>query len=90
MQRRIAKTPETVVSFLNDLKNLPKPAAVKDLKEVQNFAAEHGHQGEVMAWDFSYWSEKLKAKLELDDTLLKPISSLKMCSMVFLRLVETL
>jgi len=26
-----------------------------------------------MAWDFSYWSEKLKkAKLELDDTLLKP------------------
>jgi peptidyl-dipeptidase Dcp len=58
---------------LNDLKELAKPAAVKDLKEVQNFAAERGHQGDVMAWDFSYWSEKLKkAKLELDDTLLKP------------------
>ena len=73
LQKRMAKTPETVISFLNDLKELAKPAAVKDLKEVQNFAAEHGHQGDVMAWDFSYWSEKLKkAKLELDDTLLKP------------------
>ncbi|MAZ97391.1 MAG: peptidase M3 [Flavobacteriales bacterium] len=73
LHKRMAKTPHTVLSFLNDLKELAKPAAQKDLKEVQTFAAEHGHQGDVMAWDFSYWSEKLKkAKLELDDTLLKP------------------
>ena len=57
LQRRMAKTPDIVVSFLNDLKALAKPAALKDLKEVQNFAAEHGHQGDLMAWDFSYWTE---------------------------------
>ncbi|MEC8458697.1 MAG: M3 family metallopeptidase, partial [Bacteroidota bacterium] len=78
LQRRMAKTPDTVLSFLNDLKALAKPAALKDLKEVQNFAAEHGHKGDLMAWDFSYWSEKLKkAKLELDDTLLKPYFKLE-------------
>lgn len=78
LQRRMAKTPDIVVSFLNDLKALAKPAALKDLKEVQNFAAEHGHQGDLMAWDFSYWTEKLKkAKLELDDTLLKPYFKLE-------------
>jgi peptidyl-dipeptidase Dcp len=73
LMKRMAKTPNTVFTFLNELKELAKPAAEKDLKEVQQFAAEHGHQGDLKAWDFSFWSEKLKkAKLELDDTLLKP------------------
>ena len=69
----MAKTPETVLSFLDDLKALAKPAAEKDLKAVQEFASAAGHQGEVKPWDFSYWSEKLKkATLNLDDNLLKP------------------
>jgi Zn-dependent oligopeptidase len=73
LSKRMAKTPETVLSFLNDLKVLAKPAAQKDLKAVQEFASASGHQGEVKPWDFSYWSEKLKkATLNLDDNLLKP------------------
>ena len=73
LSKRMAKTPETVLSFLDDLKALAKPAAAKDLKAVQEFASAAGHQGEVKPWDFSYWSEKLKkATLNLDDNLLKP------------------
>lgn len=73
LSKRMAKTPETVLSFLDDLKALAKPAAEKDLKAVEEFASAAGHQGEVKPWDFSYWSEKLKkATLNLDDNLLKP------------------
>ncbi len=73
LSKRMAKTPETVLSFLDDLKALAKPAAKKDLKAVQEFASAAGHQGELKPWDFSYWSEKLKkATLNLDDNLLKP------------------
>ena len=73
LSKRMAKTPETVLSFLDDLKALAKPAAEKDLNAVQEFASAAGHQGEVKPWDFSYWSEKLKkATLNLDDNLLKP------------------
>jgi peptidyl-dipeptidase Dcp len=73
LSKRMAKTPATVLSFLDDLKALAKPAAEKDLKTVQEFANAEGHQGEVKPWDFSYWSEKLKkATLNLDDNLLKP------------------
>ena len=73
LSKRMAKTPETVLSFLDDLKALAKPAAEKDLKAVQEFASVAGHAGEVKPWDFSYWSEKLKkATLNLDDNLLKP------------------
>ena len=73
LSKRMAKTPETVLSFLDDLKALAKPAAEKDLKAVQEFAGAAGHQAEVKPWDFSYWSEKLKkATLNLDDNLLKP------------------
>ena len=73
LSKRMAKTPQTVLSFLDDLKALAKPAAEKDLKAVQEFASVAGHQGEVKPWDFSYWSEKLKkATLNLDDNLLKP------------------
>ena len=73
LSKRMAKTPETVLSFLDDLKALAKPAAEKDLKAVQEFASAAGHKGEVKPWDFSYWSEKLKkATLNLDDNLLKP------------------
>ena len=73
LSKRMAKRPETVLTFLDDLKVLAKPAAEKDLKAVQEFASASGHEGEVRSWDFSYWSEKLKkATLNLDDNLLKP------------------
>jgi peptidyl-dipeptidase Dcp len=63
LERRMAKSPETVVSFLNKLLDCYKPAAEKELQQLKNFAAESGFEGDIMPWDVGYYSEKLKQKL---------------------------
>lgn len=63
LERRMAKSPDTVVTFLNKLLNAYKPAAEEELKQLKEFAAESGFNGEIMPWDVAYYSEKLKQKL---------------------------
>ena len=41
LEERMAKTPETVMAFLDKLKKTYKPAALKDLEMLKNFAKEH-------------------------------------------------
>lgn len=78
LSKRMAKTPETVMEFLDHLKRVAAPAAQKDLAEVSDFAGAQGAQMPLDAWDFSYWSEKLKkSKLSLDDQALKPYFKLE-------------
>ena len=73
LSKRMAKTPQTVLSFLTDLREVSKPAAQADLKRVQEFAKAEGAEYDIQPWDFSFWSERLKkATLDLDDELLKP------------------
>ncbi|MEM7651293.1 MAG: M3 family metallopeptidase [Pseudomonadota bacterium] len=63
LERRMAEKPETVLAFLEKLKNAYKPAAEEDLKRLQEFAKEEGLEDELKPWDFGYYSEKLKQKL---------------------------
>ena len=63
LERRMAEKPETVFSFLEKLKETYKPAAIKNLKELQEFAKEQGLSEELKPWDIGYYSEKLKQKL---------------------------
>jgi len=78
LSKRMARTPETVMEFLDHLKGVAAPAAQKDLLEVSDFAEGEGAQLPLNAWDFSYWSEKLKkSKLSLDDQALKPYFKLE-------------
>ncbi len=58
LEERMAKTPETVATFLDKLKKTYKPAAIKDLETLKNFAGK-----DLKPWDISYYSEKLKQKL---------------------------
>jgi len=60
LERRMAKTPGTVFEFLDKLKEAYKPAAQKDLAELQEFARAQGGPDELKQWDVSYYSEKLK------------------------------
>lgn len=63
LEERMAKSPSTVFSFLEKLKKAYKPAALKDLKMLKDYAKnEHGIE-ELMPWDVSYYGEKLKHKL---------------------------
>ena len=78
LSKRMAGTPQTVLSFLEDLKKLAKPAALKDIEDVEAFALKHGANTPLQPWDFSFWSERLKkATLSLDDAILKPYFKLE-------------
>ncbi len=63
LERRMAKSPKTVMSFLEKLRQTYKPAAEQELKDLQAFAAESGLKEELKPWDVGYYSEKLKKKL---------------------------
>lgn len=63
LEKRMAKTPDAVMGFLKKLVATYKPAAQNDLKDLKDFAAKSGFEGEIMPWDIAYYSEKLKEKL---------------------------
>ena len=63
LEQRMAKTPEDVFSFLDKLKKAYKPAALQELKVLQDFAREQGLDGELQPWDVGYYSEKLRQRL---------------------------
>ena len=78
LEERMAKTPETVENFLNELLEKAKPAAEREFKNLENFAKEIDGIDRLEKWDASYYSEKLKQKLfSLDDEQLKPYFKLE-------------
>lgn len=78
LEERMAKTPEKVENFLNELLEKAKPAAEREFKNLQNFAKDLDGIDLLEKWDGSYYSEKLKQKLfNLDDELLKPYFKLE-------------
>lgn len=91
LKDRMAKNPGNVRTFLNDLLDKSLPFAKRDLKEIQAFAAKNGLKGELMPWDFSYYSEKLKKeKYSLDDEMLKPYFKLDNVQQAVFALADSL
>ncbi len=73
LEEKMAKKSETVNGFLEGLYNAAYPFALKDVEEIRTYAAANGFSGELMPWDFSYWSEKFQnEKYALNEELLKP------------------
>lgn len=78
LEEQMAKTPEKVKTFLNDLLHKAKPFAVKEMNELTKFAQSLGFEGQLQAWDSAFYREKLKQKLfDLDDEKLKPYFKLE-------------
>lgn len=78
LQQRMAETPETVKSFLNNLLEPAKPAGEAEVQKLTAFAKEEDGLEELKKWDFAYYSEKLKQKeYEIDDEILKPYFKLE-------------
>ncbi|MEM6812089.1 MAG: M3 family metallopeptidase [Pseudomonadota bacterium] len=63
LERRMAKSPETVFEFLEKLRDTYKPAAEKELEELKTFAQKQGLEGDIKPWDVGYYTEKLKQSL---------------------------
>ncbi len=57
---KMAESPSDVLQLLNELAERSLPMAKKDMAELTAFAEKQGHQGDLEAWDLSYYSEKLK------------------------------
>ncbi|MCB4799199.1 M3 family metallopeptidase [Neotamlana laminarinivorans] len=78
LEERMAKNPETVTTFLNDLLQKAKPAAKQEFDKLSDFAKKLDGIDQLQKWDASYYSEKLKQKLfDLDDEKLKPYFKLE-------------
>ena len=78
LEERMAKTPETVLDFLNDLLIKAKPFADKEIKELADFAKETDGIETLQRWDHGYYAEKLKQKkFSLSDEALKPYFQLE-------------
>lgn len=75
---RMAKNKETVNSFVGEMMAKCLPYARRDVADLQEYARSHGFEGELMPWDFAYWSEKLRTeKYSVNDGLLKPYFQLE-------------
>jgi peptidyl-dipeptidase Dcp len=85
LEERMAETPQKVTSFLNELMEKAKPAALREFHELEQFAKELDGIDKLQKWDSAYYAEKLKQKLfDLDDEILKPYFELeKVISGVF-------
>ncbi|MCH9660579.1 MAG: M3 family metallopeptidase [Bacteroidetes bacterium] len=78
LEERMAKTPENVISFLNELLEKAKPAAQKEFNELEAYAKELDGIDELQKWDSAYYAEKLKKqRFNLDDEQLKPYFKLE-------------
>lgn len=64
LERRMASNRETVYKFIDELTDAYKPTAMKEVEAVREYAkADLGEGEELMPWDFSFYSNKLKEKL---------------------------
>ena len=78
LEERMAKNPETVKTFLNDLLKKAKSAAKEEFKNLKAFAKDLDGLEDFQKWDSGYYAEKLKQKLfSLDDEKLKPYFKLE-------------
>jgi peptidyl-dipeptidase Dcp len=69
----MAKTPQTVMEFLDNLNEPAGKLAVKEAEELQNLIEKEGKSFKLQPWDWAYYSQKLKMqKYDLDDEVLRP------------------
>lgn len=74
LERRMAQNSEAVYQLLNQLLDAYTPTAHQEYKAVERLAKQlEGDDFELMPWDWSYYSHKLKEqKFQIDDERLRP------------------
>lgn len=78
LEERMAVSSQKVISFLNDILQKARPHAIKEVEEVKSYAFKQDLLNDLMPWDFSYYSEKLRLeKFGLDDEVLRPYFKLE-------------
>ncbi len=78
LETRMAETPAQVNEFLSKILTVAKPAAQREIEEVQSLANEMGGPNPLQPWDFNFYSERLKEKkYAFDEESLRPYFKLE-------------
>ena len=79
LENRMAENADNVNQLLDQLLKAYLPAAKEDVKAVQEIAARtEGKNFELMPWDWSFYSEKLRSeKYSLNDEMVRPYFKLE-------------
>lgn len=78
LEERMASTPGEVNDFLQKLLEASAPAGRRDLRDIEEYARNHGHEGRLERWDWAYYSEKLRLeRFNIDDEALRPYMPLE-------------
>ena len=73
LETKMAASVDQVVEFLLDLAERSRPQARDEVAERQQFAESLGFDGPLAAWDWAYYSEKLRQhRYRVSDEELKP------------------
>ncbi|MGQ9643718.1 MAG: M3 family metallopeptidase [Ignavibacterium sp.] len=73
LEKNMAKTPESVMKFLNELWLPSINQAKAEAAEMQKLIDAEGGNFKLAAWDWWYYSEKVKkAKYALDEEMIRP------------------
>jgi peptidyl-dipeptidase Dcp len=76
--RRMAKKPENVYKFLNDIMTPALQKGKIEVSEMQKLIDEEGGGFKLQPWDWWYYSEKLyKSKFDFDAEILRPYFKLE-------------
>lgn len=78
LDRNMAKTPEKVMTFLNNIWEKSLPVAKAEASSLQELINKDSKKFKLEAWDWWYYSEKLrKEKYDIDEEQLRPYFSLE-------------
>jgi len=73
LERNMAKTPENVLKFLNDLWKPAVHRAKNEAADMQRIIDKEGGNFKLAAWDWWHYAEKVKKeKYSLDESMLRP------------------
>ncbi len=78
LEQNMAKTPEKVMTFLDELWTKSLPVATLEAASLQELIKKEGSGYKLQPWDWWYYSEKLrKAKYDIDEEEMRPYFSLE-------------
>lgn len=78
LEKNMAKNPETVYKFLNELWPAALKRAKMEIEDMQKIIYREGNNFQLEAWDWWYYSEKVKKeKYDLDEEMLRPYFKLE-------------
>lgn len=90
LEERMAKSPEKVFGFLNELLEKATPYAQKEIEELKTLAKADGIE-DIQSYDHAFYAEKLrKQKFDIDDEELKPYFQLEKVQEAVFRLAGKL